>query len=556
MPRSSRVRVKGKLDLSPKAVARRGSLRRRARADEVAEENARMEEEGEGEGEADSDGVGGEPEASSPPASSDVAADDDVAMPDAEQVEDEDSRDAPPPEPAAVAVVVSHDLPVAVAVPEELPAVLPAAAPGAATTIRFVVKPPSAEATTGPRDVRAQPLPQAAPAAAAAIAATGWLGPATAAHVGIPAMMPMHDGNMKNNGTSTSINISSINNPMPMPMPMPMPQTIVPPVTTTAATVAPGPLLPAQQYANPAGAHAGPGAPSNMGAAPRPGPMLLASNGGSAGDLGAPPGLLDSGNHDGDDDDDNASLGSSSSSSSGGDDGSSTSTGSAGAHGARARGEGGGDAEGEVVPTQRIYLAGRMMMYFHPFRDWRGQGSLLEALRGAAAVDAGTRCGGGTEPLARLAALRTAEVPCASYPWIVVGPWFPACTRTDGGHSHECDAYYSLDDTSTGSLTRAPAALGAGSVRDARFVRALLDNSLDQIRRADVVYVRMPTSVAERQTTIAEVGIAHALGKRIYVDDASGMADSFDGWFIQHISEASGATPREYDRLPWRTMKP
>jgi hypothetical protein len=97
---------------------------------------------------------------------------------------------------------------------------------------------------------------------------------------------------------------------------------------------------------------------------------------------------------------------------------------------------------------------------------------------------------------------------------VYVGPWY-----IDGSNCHV--SYH-------GRSTHGLGIGGASNAMDAPTPDLVLDNALGQIRRADVVYVRL--DAPDCFGTLTEVGYAAALGKP-FVVDVVGDAPAEDMWF-------------------------
>jgi hypothetical protein len=230
-----------------------------------------------------------------------------------------------------------------------------------------------------------------------------------------------------------------------------------------------------------------------------------------------------------------------------------------------ATGVAGGEGK-EHVDKQRIYVAGKMMFFNAPSRDWRGLGRFKE-LEWRSEQEA-------LSLLDKMRGLRDLELEWDDN-WVYVGPHFLSCPGLD----HDVDYFYQLDDE-----PRSGAAL-ASVLRDEqrdftvdeREKQVLYDNARHQISKCDVLYARL-TDQKDCFWAFVEIGIAAALGthtthapphghsdllladpllpplrtlivgvttpypiagKRVYIDCP---VESHDTWLLPHLSEQSKGT--------------
>jgi len=194
----------------------------------------------------------------------------------------------------------------------------------------------------------------------------------------------------------------------------------------------------------------------------------------------------------------------------------------------------------EHVDKQRIYVAGKMMFFNAPSRDWRGLGRFKE-LEWRSDQEA-------LPLLDKMRGLRDLELEWDDN-WVYVGPHFLSCPGLD----HDVDYFYQLDDEH-----RSGAAL-ASVLRDEqrdftvdeREKQVLYDNARHQISKCDVLYARL-TDQKDCFWAFVEIGLAAALGKRVYIDCP---VESHDTWLLPLLSEQSKGTREEYVAIPWALYK-
>jgi len=200
----------------------------------------------------------------------------------------------------------------------------------------------------------------------------------------------------------------------------------------------------------------------------------------------------------------------------------------------------------------RVYVAGKMMFLNSPERDWRGLLRFRELDWTPTPPGAG---GPGGSLLERLLQLRDLDLEWDEQ-WTYVGPHFlnPTLPPTPQQQGAEVDYFYQLDDEPrTGSLLAA--VLNRDDLReftvDEREKQAVLDNARHQIQKCDVLYARIPDH-KDSYWTFVEIGIATALGKRVYIDCP---VESHDTWLLPLLSEQTRANREEYLSLPWAMYK-
>jgi hypothetical protein len=160
--------------------------------------------------------------------------------------------------------------------------------------------------------------------------------------------------------------------------------------------------------------------------------------------------------------------------------------------GKRSGGGGGG--------KQRIYVAGKMMFFNSPGRDWRGLGRFKE-LEWRSDQEA-------LPLLDKMRSLRDVEVDWDEN-WVYVGPHFLSCPGLD----HDVDYFYQLDDEprSGSALASVLRDEQRDFTVDEREKQVLFDNARHQIGKCDVLYARL-TDQKDCFWTFTEIGIAAGLG--------------------------------------------
>lgn len=201
-----------------------------------------------------------------------------------------------------------------------------------------------------------------------------------------------------------------------------------------------------------------------------------------------------------------------------------------------AKGEGNEASQPLTTKKPRIYASGKMMFFNSRNRDWRGLAHYkeLEWTQGEPLLD-------------KLKELRDLELEFGD--WIYVGPHFLTCPALD----NEVDYFYQLDDE-----PRSGPALAAflreeqrDFTVDEREKQTLYENIRHQIRKCDVLYARL-TDEKDCFWTLTEIGIAAALGKRVYIDCP---VQSHDTWLLPLLSEDTKGTRAEYVTIPWALYK-
>jgi hypothetical protein len=192
-------------------------------------------------------------------------------------------------------------------------------------------------------------------------------------------------------------------------------------------------------------------------------------------------------------------------------------------------------------------------------------------------------------------------------PWTYVGPYYLHCPSIR--HDHEIDPFYCLDDVkpasspssssstpssstqptrncssmtsmfriaststpfhpSASSSTTTSSSLSASSSlneverqsnwmsRREWFVEerereAMWENMKYQIAKCDVLYARI-TEEKDCYFVFAEIGLAAALGKRVYID---WVLESHDSWLFQCLARFTKGTREEYVTIPWALYK-
>jgi hypothetical protein len=149
---------------------------------------------------------------------------------------------------------------------------------------------------------------------------------------------------------------------------------------------------------------------------------------------------------------------------------------------------------------QRIYVAGKMMFFNSPGRDWRGLGRFKE-LEWRSDQEA-------LPLLDKMRSLRDVEVDWDEN-WVYVGPHFLSCPGLD----HDVDYFYQLDDEprSGSALASVLRDEQRDFTVDEREKQVLFDNARHQIGKCDVLYARL-TDQKDCFWTFTEIGIAAGLG--------------------------------------------
>ena len=129
--------------------------------------------------------------------------------------------------------------------------------------------------------------------------------------------------------------------------------------------------------------------------------------------------------------------------------------------------------------------------------------------------------------------------------WVYVGPWFRGC---DHGCTHVPNAHAAIYECSSGDRRPLSYYTDSGPPGLHASQRAVLRNSLHQIAKCDVFYVRLDS--AEAFGTFTEVGYAYALGKPLYVDVVDAHIAK-DLWFLLRMALETKHDERILATLPW-----
>ncbi|KAL6062749.1 Nucleotidyltransferase family protein [Balamuthia mandrillaris] len=195
---------------------------------------------------------------------------------------------------------------------------------------------------------------------------------------------------------------------------------------------------------------------------------------------------------------------------------------------------------------QKIYACGKMMFYTHPTRDWRGLLRFKELVLEP-----------GEDRATKLQHFHDLELDLDEN-WVYCGPFFFNPASQPELEEHVCDFFYGGDDL---AAMEDPAAVASLSPMQREFNveererEQIFLNLRHQIAKCDVVYARLPGDPRECPFAYAEIGMAAALGKRVYVDNVLGAGESYDSWLVGLLGKATGITHQEYCSIPWALFK-